>query len=311
MNHNEEKIYQTIFDNAILFIKRAFKEILSDKNHFQTFDLETGIISSLFVQMSIELGLKAFLIKNLGIRTILINRYANKTDAEILDDFQKNDLHTKKYFELKNIIIDNEQLLWFGEKHLSHLDQFQEFRNKLVHLNLFLAESDLFDLKGEMIYTIVHILLPLLSEIGFDNESPTEFYSNFLSKEDYLKLINFPPYVEEMERVALEFTGAAYFCPECYKKTYSTENNLCYCCNLRYPEHAIEYVDCIFCDAENTVLFDPLNIADNNSVLQGLCLNCENKPMVFKCSVCDSKASFICDIKELKKCKPNRCANEI
>lgn len=306
MNEQENKIFNTVYNNAILFLKRGIAEILehNDKDD-SPLKFETGIVCTLFIQMSIELALKAFLVKEKGVKSILEVRYQRKTDMQILSEFENNTLHTKKYNDLKQILINNETLSWFNETSYSHLEQFQQFRNKLVHLNLFLANADLYDLKFELIYVIVHIIVPLLSEISFEFETPSDFYKSHLNKDEFKKLISFPTYIEEMEKLAKDFTGFNYYCPECYQKTYSPENNLCYCCNLNF-ENAAEYTSCIVCKKKNSVIFDPLNIALNNHIMNGLCLNCGIKLSVHKCPKCETVYSFF-DKKELKKCTPEKC----
>lgn len=309
MTEQERKIYDTIFKNAVLFLNRGIGEILTHNDRKDSpLDGEIGIVSTLFIQMSIELALKAFLIKEQGVRSILLGRYQNKTEEYIFEKFENNTLHTKKYNDLKQILIDNEGLIWFSETDFDHLIQFQQFRNKLVHLNLFLGEADLYDLKYESIYVIVHIIVPLLSEISFEFETPSEFYETHLNKEEYKKLVSFHPYVEEMEKLAKDFTGLNYYCPECYQKTYSPENSLCYCCNLNF-DNAAEYTSCIVCKEKKSVIFDPHNIAINNHVINGLCLSCESKIMVHKCPECEMAYSFFSK-DELKKCTPEKCYYE-
>jgi hypothetical protein len=240
--------------------------------------------------MSLELGLKAFLIKTSGIKTILNDKYQSRTIDNIFDSFENNTLQTKRYEDLKNHIKEN-QLTWFSDTHFDHLTQFQLFRNKLVHLNLNLQTADLYDLKYESIYAIVHLIVPLLSELSFEFETPSEFFAEHLDDKQYKQLIDFPHYVEEMEKVAKEFTGYAYECPECYKHTYSSESGICYCCNLNFIE-AAEYLNCKTCDAIKAVIFDPLNIELNDNIINGLCLNCGDRPNVFKCPDCESKQTF-------------------
>lgn len=305
MSYHEEMIYKTVYSNAVLYIRRAIKEITSSQNNLDdVFDNETGIISSLFCQMSIELSLKAFLIKETGIKTVIEQRDANKHDSEIWNLFNNNNLHTKSYNDLKGVIIKRKDLIWFQDVHKNYLNKFQTNRNRLVHLNLFLNSRDLSDLKSETIFVIVHILVPLLTDINFDFESPTEFYEKHLTIDDFNKLISYKPYYEEMEKLALYPTGKAYNCPECYKRAYSTENDLCYCCNLNYSD-AVEYAICNNCN-EEAVIFDPLNISLNNHRGNGLCLKCENKMEVYKCPECTSSYTFY-SINELVRCSPNRC----
>ena len=108
-----------------------------------------------------------------------------------------------------------------------------------------------------------------------------------------------------MQKLASTFTGFNYYCPECNQKAYSPVNNLCYCCNLKY-EDAIEYTNCIVCNENESIIFDPLNIAINNHVLNGLCLQCDTKVLVHKCPKCKNTYSFF-EKEELTKCTPEKC----
>jgi len=108
-----------------------------------------------------------------------------------------------------------------------------------------------------------------------------------------------------MEKLAIENNGTAYYCPECYKKTYSPAINLCYCCNLNYSD-AVEYTNCPACDAHNSVIFDPLNIELNNNVMNALCLNCDTKMSVFRCPKCEEVYPFFLE-DELDKCNDLKC----
>lgn len=303
MDDKTTKIYETIFDNSILFLKRGINEIVISN---ETLDREQALVSCLFIQMSLELGLKAFLIKESGIKTILMDNYQNRTIDNIFKSFENNTLQTKRYEDLKTHIKVN-QLTSFEDTHFHHLSRFQLFRNKLVHLNLNLQPPDLDDLKYESIYAIVHLIVPLLSELNFEFETPSEFYAEHLDDNKYKQLITFPYYVEEMEKIAKEYSGYAYECPECYTKTFSPANGICYCCNLNFID-AAESVNCKLCNAENAVIFDPFNIESNDNMINGLCLNCGDKPNVFKCQNCDFKRTFY-GINELKDTCFDGCKN--
>jgi len=190
MTENELKMYNAIYANSLMFLKRGIKEILSfEGNSEKPLDIENGVMSSLFVQMSIELAIKAFLVKQKGVRSILEEKYNKKTDEEIFTAFINNSLKTERYEDLKNILINNPVLTWFEDEEYDHLKQFQLYRNKIVHFNLFLDRADLLNLKFEIIYVVVHIIVPLLSDISFEYETPTSFYNECLDKNEYKKLI--------------------------------------------------------------------------------------------------------------------------
>ncbi len=274
------------FENAQKFLLPE-----TTKKEWDESDHEQAIVSCLFIQMSIELSLKAFLIKECGIKTILNNQYQHHTIESIFEAFERNTLQTKRYEDLKNYIKSHSELTWFNNNHFNHLDKFQRFRNKLVHLNLSLDTNDLLAFQYELIYAIVHLLIPLLTEISFEFETPTEFYKIHLDKDQYEELINFPPYIEEMEKLSKEFTGLAYECTECFNRAFSPISEICYCCNLNFRD-AAEYATCVTCTAPKSVVFDYLNIKHNENTINGLCLNCGEKQMVFKCADCEKTTTF-------------------
>ncbi len=306
MDQITRKIYNTIFKNSILFLNKGIEEIVKDNSI--KFDHNQAIVSCLFIQMTLELGLKAFLVKESGVKTILVNKYHNRNIHSIFNSFNQNTLKTKTYNELKKNLKDNNELTWFTDNHYRHIDKFQLFRNNLVHINLFFKENELKELKHELIYVIVHILIPLLTEISFEFESPTEFYSKHLDNKQHRILISFPPYIKEMERIAKEYTGLAYECPKCYNWTFSPVSKICYCCNLNFID-AAEYINCNVCGAAKSVIFDSLNIKLNNNIINGLCLNCGDKPSVFKCPECDEKITFN-SLDELINTCYAKCKNE-
>lgn len=287
MNENTKLIYNTVYKNAVLFLKKGIKEIIKHDN--AGLKNNQAIFSCLYIQMSIELGLKSFLIKDSGIRTILLNKYENRTEDEIFASFNANTLQTKRFEDLKNFIKKNYS--FFDEAQYNQINKLQLYRNKLVHLNLFLDDNELVILKNELIYTIVHILIPFLTEISFEFETPSEFYQECLNKKQYKKLISFAPYVDEMEKLAKNNDGLAYECPNCFKHTFSPISEICYCCNLKFID-AAGYVDCKQCEAKKSVIYDVLNIEDNNNSINSKCLNCGDKSYVFRCPECEFALTY-------------------
>ena len=68
MDDKTLEIYKAIFNNSILFLKRGIDEII---NSAQELTKEQFVVSCIFIQTSLELGLKAFLVKEKGIKAIL------------------------------------------------------------------------------------------------------------------------------------------------------------------------------------------------------------------------------------------------
>lgn len=281
-------IYHRVVDNAKLFLKKALAEILV--NGHAPLTNEHAVLSCLYVQMATELSVKAFLIEKEDIRVILSNQFQTKTDTELEALFQANGLHTKKFEILKQHIVKH-YASDFDQIDKLHFDVFQSYRNKLVHFNLYLNDQELEELKLELVYVIAQIIVKLLSHLDFAYDSPTEFYRENLEDSLYNELLNYEPYRQQMTKIAKAYTGYAYECLECYQQTFSPKNNRCYYCEADFT-YMTEYLDCKICNAKNAVVFDPLNITHNGNIINGLCMNCGDSPMVFKCPNCERKIAY-------------------
>lgn len=281
MNTEIKQIYDKIYGNAVMFLRRAIKELINKQG--DVLEREQAVVSCIFIQMAVELGLKAYLIKTKSLESILQGRHKNQFPQDLYRSFESGDLKTKTFEELKRIIVAEGQL--FDQTQIDYINQFQRYRNQAVHFNLKLESSDLYDLKYELIYVLVRVIIPILTEINMDFESPSEFYQNNLDKEDYKTLVKYRPYVEEMQKVAAKHAFLVYDCIECGERTYSVDNEMCYCCNLQFADFG-EYITCTACKAPRSLIFDHLNIKSNNNIMSGLCLNCQERPQVFKCPDC-------------------------
>ncbi|QBA19750.1 hypothetical protein EU348_00640 [Chryseobacterium indologenes] len=302
MDTYTQEIYSTIYKNAVLFLKRGIKEII--QNDRKIFDPEIAIMSCLYIQTSIELSLKAYLIKEVDITAILKSN-KSLSNENLLEKFKQNHLKTKTYEELKTILNDKRDLVFFSDVHFEHLTRFQLYRNKLIHLNLFLSDDEIINLKKELIFAVTHLLMPLLTDISFEFESPSEFYEEYLDKEDFDKLISFRPYIDEMHNMAIKYSGLAYECINCFNRTFSPNNEKCYCCNLDLF-NAAGYINCDACEGKKAVVYDTLNIHDNDHSINGLCMKCGNKMMVYECPDCEVKFTYYGEPDFLEK-KPCKC----
>ncbi len=290
MDIHIQEIYNTIYTNAILFLKRGIKEII--KNGRSISDTEQAIISCFYIQTSIELSLKTYMVKEIDIYSISENN-RNLSPKLLLEKFKKNQLKTKTYDQLKKSLKKNKNLTFFKDNHFKHLDKLQMYRNRLVHLNLFLSEADMTNLQKELIFAVTQLLIPLLTDISFEFETPTEFYEEHLDERDYRNLILFRPYINEMHNIAIEYSGLAYECLRCNQRTFSPNTEICYCCNLQLFESA-GYIDCDVCNSKKAIIYDTLNIhvENNDHSINGLCMNCGDKMMVYDCAECEGKFSF-------------------
>jgi HEPN domain-containing protein len=305
MDMETKLVYDNIYTNAVMFLRRAIKELItSSGDHLER---EQAVIACIFIQMAVELGFKAYLIKTKSLTSILRDKHKKQTIEELLEEFEDGTLQTKTFEELKRMIVADDQL--FDEERLEYINDFQRYRNQAVHFHLRLVQGDLFDLRYDLVYVLVHVVIPVLAEISLDIESPSDFYQECLDKNDYLTLIKFEPYVYEMKKVAEQHSQFVYHCIECNEKTYSVDNEICYCCNLQFV-NAGEYVKCPACKTPKSVIFDHNNIAINENVMNGLCLNCGERCKVFKCPSCEVATPFYYEIDLQDTCYSNRCEME-
>lgn len=293
MDAQTKVIYDNIYENAVMFLRRAIKELIAKPGEY--LDKEHAVAACIFIQIATELGFKAYLIKKKSLSSILLKKHKNQDVNELFKAFEKGELKTKSFEELKNIIIAEDEL--FDQNRIEYINDFQRYRNQAIHFHLNLVKGDLYDLKYDLVYVLVHVIIPILTEINMDFETPSEFYQKYLDKEDYKTLIKFGPYVDEMKKVAANHSRLVYKCIECDERAYSIDNEICYCCNLQFFD-AGEYVTCISCGAYNSIIFDHNNIAINDNIMNGLCLNCDVRPSVFKCPHCEMAIPFY-DLAEL------------
>lgn len=290
--------------NSWLFLRRAIKELVNhDDSNDSGLTEETAIISTTFIQIAFELSLVAHFIKKDGIYGVVKGADSSLTEEELLLKFESNDLNTKSFNSLKKQAIDDHVFLHNDDEHF--ITEFQRVRNKLVHLNYNFDTNELYDLKYELIYFIVKVLIPVLSE---EYERPSEAISLNLDSKDFLKLIKFPPYAEEMNKVAKEQSDFVYKCIHCDNESLAVDygNEHCYSCCADFS--GAGFIDCPYCQSEVTMIYDALNIdAQVDSTIRALCLQCREDELVYHCKKCDSNVALEAYAGE-DKCNLEYCA---
>jgi hypothetical protein len=261
------------------------------------------VISVSLLQISFELALNAYAINKLGIRSILFKKDIDFSDEEIFNLFSSNELQTKNFNTLLTEVQSHSSL--FDDVALEHINVFQKTRNKLVHLHCNLQEDDRYDFKYDLIYFISHILIWLITTTE-EFLTISQILENELDNDAYKKLLSFQPYINEMEKLARNNSRYVYKCFFCKNNTFATEMELCYSCNYDFSEQ--HFADCGICNAKSSVIYDHLNIEINDNQARGLCLNCDEDDIYYKCPECEIlyglEASGGIDI-----CEPENCLN--
>lgn len=185
---------------------------------------------------------------------------------------------------------------------MNFIEQFQSYRNSLVHINYEFGQADLVDLNDDIIYVVVHLVKKLLAG---EDDRPAEFYKGLMSKDAFRTLLACKPYIEAMEYLAKKESDFVYTCIECGNRTFAVEAHRCYACDEDFEDMAAS-ADCPFCQSRESVLYDKLNIRHNNNRIRGKCLACDTKCTVFECPKCD-QAFVVERTKKEDRCTSDRC----
>lgn len=293
----EAKVAESIQTNSIIFLRRAALEMANhDDDEDVGFDHETGTIVTVLTQMALELAIASFLVNHHGIRSILISP-DKLTDDEIREKWSKNELRTKKFEEYKQLLAEKHPGTWSVFDGI--VDTFQRSRNKIMHLHFNFGESDLYDLKFEATFVLIHATSYFIFGDNYDHANNI---SSILSKETFSKLIRFPPYQYHVERLAEEYSKVVLRCPMCEQVAFSDLELKCFSCT--YEDQFADLLRCPEC-SKRSVIYDHLNL-DINEKLPTLCLNCEDRREVTKCIGCETP--FISNLSD-SYCSP-ACAED-
>jgi hypothetical protein len=276
----EGKVAESIRDNSIIFLRRAADEIAShDDSKDKGFDHETGTIVTVLTQMALELAFASFLVKHDGIRSILTNP-EKLTDNQIREKWSDNELRTKTFDEYKQLIAEQHPDTFSVFEGI--VDLFQKSRNKIMHLHFRFAESDLYDLKFESTFVLIHAVSRFIFEDDFNHSNNI---ASLLSDDTFFKLIHFPPYQYHVEKLAKQYSKVVLRCPMCEQVAFSDHELKCFSCT--YEDPFADLLRCPKC-SERSVVYDHLNL-DFNEKLPTWCLNCGDRREVFKCSSCRNR----------------------
>jgi hypothetical protein len=109
---------------------------------------------------------------------------------------------------------------------------FQKSRNKLMHLHFRFGTNDLYDLKFESTFVLIHTVSHFIFEDNFDHSNNI---SSLLLGDAWSKLFNFPPYQYYVERLPREYSDLVLRCPICDQRAFSDWELKCFSCTYEDP----------------------------------------------------------------------------
>lgn len=277
-------LVKKVRNNSWLFLRRAINELVTHDDYDDNELLqETAVIATTFIQMAFELSLVAYFINDDGIHGIVKGNDTSLSEEELLSRFKNNALVTKSFNTLKQQAVSRNIFMHDEDEYL--VDEFQKIRNKLVHLNYEFSTDDLYDLKYELTYFLVNIVVLILCD---EYDRPSEAISMNLDSDNFIKLINFPPYAEQMNEVAKEHSEYVYKCVHCGNKSLSAadyDNEHCYSCCADFTD--VGFIKCPYCKAQKSMIYDALNIEyQSDKAIRGLCLSCDEEDTIYYCKKC-------------------------
>lgn len=307
MNDFESVTYDQVYNNAILFLKDGIERLVNkDDDRSDYIDHDLVILTCSSFQVSLELAIRALIIERDGIRSIISTKQQNLTDDQIRTCLADNKIKTVDFDQQKNYIKSQKYIQDLSKDDFKIIDEFQRYRNQIMHFKYTFQEGDLFDLKYDLIYYMVNIILKILQSRKYEDNMPSEFLEHTLGQNLYNKLIRYRPYIEAMEMLAASTGSKVYTCIHCNNRTLSVDFEYCYCCNAHYYDYNL--IKCDYCK-EKSVIYDNLSIELNNNTARGLCLNCDTDGVIFQCPKCEMAHNIETNPDDGTLCNNNRCVN--
>lgn len=280
----ERGLYKTVVHNSLLFLEDGVKRLINDRDHPLA---DTLILSCSDIQIALELAMRAFVIREKGLESILDRKQQGRYTYEELERlYLDNKLKVIEFESLKNQLKGKDFDVFRKEDFLI-IEEFQTLRNKMVHFCCPLEEKELYTLREKLMYYVVRVVLCLLSD-KYEDKKPAEYFEELLGWDFHRTLINDRGYIKAIEQLACDNSKVVGLCPICSRYAYAIDEELCYFCNVQPQEGEWGRTRCIACGGKNSVIYDRLNIhlKGNHHSMPGLCQLCEAHPDVFECPVC-------------------------
>ena len=307
MTDFERLLYQKVEHNSLLFLEDGVKSLITDGQKGIT---DTIVLSCTSIQISLELAMRAYLLRNKGLDYILEkDQRKNYTDEEKEKLYQDNKLKVTEFEAMKNQL-KGKDISVFKKEDFRIIDDFQLYRNRLVHFCCSLNENEMLELREKLMYYVVRVVLCLLYD-NYEDKRPAEYFEELLGYDFYRQLWNDRGYIRAIEQLAKERTRDVGLCPICSRYAYSIDEEFCYFCNVTPLDDEWGRADCIACGRKNSVIYDRLNIhlGGNHHSMLGLCQLCKTHIHIFECPIC-RQAHWLINDNHDGMCYDGHCATK-
>lgn len=278
----------TIKNQLEIRLKKSFKVYIMNALEHALCEVtsESHVLQVIInMQAALELLSKFFVLQHEGWKGIVDNRFHDKSEIEILSLIKSGKIKTTAYWKNKDFI---SQEIYLNEDDKWLLDKFQEHRNQIMHLGMLNPSHDILN---ESIWLMVRII----NQLNWQDTLPMrdQYLANSLESligdDLYEKLLNNSCYVgEAVDRAHELYPDDIKHCLQCANESWALndkEYRVCMVCGYRGDEDTFGFTDCPLCKAEGAVVFDALNIGDNEYI-KGKCCSCREYILVRECKKC-------------------------
>lgn len=286
MSEFDAKIYHSLIDNSILFFREAFGRLLQrDNDNFGTIENKLLTLTCAELQISLELAVRAALVRHGGVKETLKDDQAQLSEEEIQQKYTDKTLKVEDFEKQKNYL-KSSGISRLTKKEFHEIERFQLYRNKIVHFSCEFTEEELNTLRDDILYYVVHVILVLLADTS-TGETPAEYLQSKLGYDFYDQIKTYKPYINAMEKYAAKNHDKVWTCIGCMHRTYTPEWDFCYCCGYETLS-GYKRADCGSCGTKDSVIYDHLDIhlEGNHHHMHGFCMDCGEHTEVFECPIC-------------------------
>lgn len=269
-----EKTFSNYFIHAV--------EHIVKKNNNES-DILQVIIN---IQATLELLSKLYVLNLLGWKELIDKKYHKRSKDEIIVLINNGNIKTNMYNHIKTNVID---YIEFDDIDLKLLNNFQNYRNQVMHLGFENYQEDILD---EAVWLIVRIIniLGWQNIIEDRNQYLTNSLEHLLGNRLYNELINHSAYIGEAIDNAYDKFDEVKYCFSCGNDALGANDGddkyKCLVCGCQITnDNATNYIDCPVCKKKGTVIYDALNIS-GNTYINGKCCACLNNINISKCKIC-------------------------
>ena len=291
MNKIDKELELRLTKTFKLYINVGLENALSDAPS------EIEVLQTIInMQAALELLSKYYILQREGWKGIVIEKYHNKDEEEIVELIKNGSIQTTSHQKNKKYFTEN---IDFDDFELDLLDKFQKSRNQVMHLGVTSVEK-------EILSDTIIFMVRIIKKFRWSRLLPIQeqYLNNTLESlvgtKLYRKLITSSIYIGESVDAAYESTyDDIKYCVNCLNESWVFNKGdwECFTCGFKGSEQAFGFIDCPKCNAEGELVYDACNVGINEFI-RAKCSKCGQFSFVSKCKSCRNVKCYpgVCEI---------------